>query len=523
MGRIAKRRQNNRAGKAGATHSSQEKQDDGVTQGTSPGRNHQDADGNLDIHAHDAHDNDDNADCAENDNSNIAATTNGDDRPDVHGHEGEDVYNDIKEGHAGVQTRTQASQEKQDDGVSQGLPHQENHKDEDTNPDSHAHDAHDKNIHSDSDKNNTSDVALSTNGEDRPELQNHAGQTGDQPRTQASQEKQDDGVQQDLPPQENHEGQASDQLPGEDENNGNNNVEDDNNGGDGAVPLAPNISPQFDSKDLYKVLGVPMNVTEQQIMSAYHNLAKKHHPDCIPIHLSKDDANRIFSFINNAYEILGNTEKRRVHDASLRIGEVINVDEEGNDNEDRDDHNNSDDDDGRNVDEDRPPEKYSSSFPCDWQNIHNFCHTPGMQPFKCQTDGCDKWAHQICQRLFEINNGHHMTFIPKCCMHHPHSPFTATKPSTPNVEGEQQPEHVSINTSSSEFSSFSKSSESSSSSSSPEIPTMKGGACSMFGKEETIRQARMQAQCKNLQPEQPLPSPLRKGSAFSASGKEEAF
>jgi hypothetical protein len=38
-----------------------------------------------------------------------------------------------------------------------------------------------------------------------------------------------------------------------------------------------------------------MNATEQQIKIAYRNLAKKHHPDCIPVHLSKDDANRIFS------------------------------------------------------------------------------------------------------------------------------------------------------------------------------------------------------------------------------------
>jgi DnaJ-domain-containing protein 1 len=98
----------------------------------------------------------------------------------------------------------------------------------------------------------------------------------------------------------NHEGQAGDQLPEEDENNDrdvpfddnknvddDNNVEDDNNDGDDAIPI---ITPQFDSKDLYKVLGVPMNATERQIKSAYFNLAKKHHPDCQPIHLSKDDA-----------------------------------------------------------------------------------------------------------------------------------------------------------------------------------------------------------------------------------------
>jgi hypothetical protein len=101
-----------------------------------------------------------------------------------------------------------------------------------------------------------------------------------------------------------------------------------------AVPLEPNITPQFDSKDLYKVLGVPMNATERQIKSAYPNLAKKHHPDRQPNNLSKDDANRTIALINNAYEILWDTEKRRLHDASLPIGEVTNVDGEGNDDED---------------------------------------------------------------------------------------------------------------------------------------------------------------------------------------------
>ncbi len=202
--------------------------------------------------------------------------------------------------------------------------------------------------------------------------------------------------------------------------------------------------------------------------------------------MSKDDANRIFSLINNAYETLGDAEKRRICGASLHIYEVIDVDEESSDNDESDDHNNGDDDDGRNVNEDRPPEKDSSWLPCDWQNVNNFCHTPGLQPFKCQTDGCNKWVHLICQGLFENRFGHRVTFIPKCCIHHPHSPFTATKMSPHDVEGKQQPEHVSMNTSSSEPSSSSKSSESSSSSSSPENPTMKGRACSMAGKEETI-------------------------------------
>jgi hypothetical protein len=64
---------------------------------------------------------------------------------------------------------------KQDDGVSQGLPPQGNHENADTNPDSHAQDAHDNNVHSDSAKNDNSNIALATNGEDRPELHNHEG------------------------------------------------------------------------------------------------------------------------------------------------------------------------------------------------------------------------------------------------------------------------------------------------------------------------------------------------------------
>jgi hypothetical protein len=195
--------------------------------------------------------------------------------------------------------------------------------------------------------------------------------------------------------------------------------------------------------------------------------------------LTKDDANRTFSFIYNAYEILGDTEKRRVHDASLRIGEAGNGDEEGNDNEDRDNDEDvdDDDDDDRNGYGDRPPDKDSTLFPCDWNHIFNFCYCPGLQPLKCTTDGCDRLVHQLCQNAFEQEWGHSLTTILKCCVHHPHSPLNATKPSTPNVEEEQQPEHVSINTSSSELSSSSKSSESSSSSSSPETPTGKGGAC----------------------------------------------
>jgi curved DNA-binding protein CbpA len=198
-----------------------------------------------------------------------------------------------------------------------------------------------------------------------------------------------------------------------------------------------------------------MNATERLIKILYHNLAKKHHPDCQPNNLSKDDANRTLSLISNAYEILCDTGKRRVQDAYLRIDEAGDNDEEDNYDGDSDDDKNSDADNDRNGDGDRPPDKDSTLFPWDWAHVFNFCYCPQLQPLKCTTDGCDKFVHQICQNAFKHRQEHSVTTKQKCCVHHPHSPFTATKPLTSNVEEEQLPGHVSINTSSSELSSSS--------------------------------------------------------------------
>jgi hypothetical protein len=224
MARVAKRRQNYQARNPGATQASQEKQDDRVSQGTPPGGNHEYADVNPDTHAHDAHDKDDNADCAENNNSDIAAATNGDDRPGLHVHEGqtgdqlpEDVDGDKKEGQAGDQ------------------PHED-----DADVSTPNIDAPDVVVEEDN------------NGDERAMP---VGQAGDQPP-----EKVDD---------DKKEGQGGVQSPEFDADVSNPSIdapdiidENDNNDGDRAVLLAPNISPQFNSKDLYKVLGVPMNATE---------------------------------------------------------------------------------------------------------------------------------------------------------------------------------------------------------------------------------------------------------------------
>lgn len=65
------------------------------------------------------------------------------------------------------------------------------------------------------------------------------------------------------------------------------------------------------SKDYYSVLGVDKNASDDEIKSAYRQLAKKYHPD-----LNKDnpDAETKFKEVNEAYSVLGDKTKRANYD-----------------------------------------------------------------------------------------------------------------------------------------------------------------------------------------------------------------
>ena len=65
------------------------------------------------------------------------------------------------------------------------------------------------------------------------------------------------------------------------------------------------------AKDLYQILGVSKTASEAEIKSAYRKLARKYHPD-----LNKDDktAAEKFKEVSNAYDIIGNAEKRKKYD-----------------------------------------------------------------------------------------------------------------------------------------------------------------------------------------------------------------
>ena len=62
------------------------------------------------------------------------------------------------------------------------------------------------------------------------------------------------------------------------------------------------------TKDYYKVLGVSKNASEEEIKKAYRKLAHQHHPD-----KSGGDEKR-FKEINEAYQVLGDKEKRQKYD-----------------------------------------------------------------------------------------------------------------------------------------------------------------------------------------------------------------
>lgn len=64
-------------------------------------------------------------------------------------------------------------------------------------------------------------------------------------------------------------------------------------------------------RDYYEVLGISRSAAADEIKKAYRKLAKQHHPDANP-----DDAGaeKKFSEITEAYEVLGDDEKRQKYD-----------------------------------------------------------------------------------------------------------------------------------------------------------------------------------------------------------------
>lgn len=66
--------------------------------------------------------------------------------------------------------------------------------------------------------------------------------------------------------------------------------------------------------DYYQILGIQKNATQDEVKKAFHKLAHKHHPD-------KGGDEKKFKEINEAYQVLSDTQKRQQYDQFGRVFE----------------------------------------------------------------------------------------------------------------------------------------------------------------------------------------------------------
>ncbi len=71
------------------------------------------------------------------------------------------------------------------------------------------------------------------------------------------------------------------------------------------------------TEDLYDVLGVDEDASQEEIKKTYRTLARKHHPDRNP---DDPNAEEKFKEIQKAYSVLSDEEKREQYDAQRRFG-----------------------------------------------------------------------------------------------------------------------------------------------------------------------------------------------------------
>ena len=72
------------------------------------------------------------------------------------------------------------------------------------------------------------------------------------------------------------------------------------------------------SESFYTLLGVSEKASKDDIKKAYRSLSLKHHPD----RTSHPESHELFKKISEAYETLGDDQKRQEYDAMQRTIEI---------------------------------------------------------------------------------------------------------------------------------------------------------------------------------------------------------
>lgn len=88
---------------------------------------------------------------------------------------------------------------------------------------------------------------------------------------------------------------------------------------------------QFQSDDYYEVLGLSKNASEKDIKKSYRKLALQYHPDKVKEEKDKEESEKIFVAVNEAYAVLSDDEKKKIYDKYGKQG--LEVHERGGDPE----------------------------------------------------------------------------------------------------------------------------------------------------------------------------------------------